>query len=209
MATEKPESDPILARIEAKVAAWQAVAEMYRTAIALEGGQLGDIDVSALASPASGLRTSNTGPVDLPTGAFRNTGMAPAVKIYLAAAKRKQTLKQIAAALKEGGLESTASDFERSLNTTLYRLKNDGVLLQFKEGWDLAEAYPEHFRQRLTKDSKPTTKPTTMKKRKRIKSNGNAKLKAKGNAKKAAPAKTVTKSKRKAATDAPSVAPAA
>ncbi len=171
MATEKPESDPVLAMIEAKIAAWQAVADRYRAALAVESGQLGDIDVSAFTSQTPGAgRTPNNAPVDLPTGAFRNTGVAEAIRIYLAAARRKRTVSEIAAALTEGGLVSTAKDFERSLLSTLHRLRESGELLQFKDGWDLAASYPEALRQRLTqgKESVPKRKRKGKKKADRV-----------------------------------------
>jgi hypothetical protein len=185
MASESPETDSFLATIANKIALLQALAESYRAA--RDGGAFrlpreGD----EIPPPAqSGLRAPSTAPVDLPTGAFRTMGMASAVKVYLAAAKRKQSLKEIASALKEGGLATIASDFEKSLNTTLYRLKNEGVLLRFKDGWDLADAYPEHFRQRLAKDSQPTKKQTRAKaKRTRTKRSAKTPRTAKASAKK-------------------------
>ena len=133
MAQEKTDPDPFLAMAEAKVAAWQAVVDGYRAAKALEGIQLTD---TGNGPAASGLpRTPSNASVDLPTGAFRAMGMAPAVKFYLGAVKRKQTMRQIASALKEG------------------------VLLLFPDGWDLADAYPENLRQRLTnRETKPSRK---------------------------------------------------
>lgn len=45
----------------------------------------------------------------------------------------------------------------------LHRLKADGVVLRFKDGWDLAESYPEHIRKSLEKDSKPVRSGKTAK----------------------------------------------
>lgn len=174
MPSETPETDSFLAMIANKITLLQTLAESYRAA--RDGGALGlPGEVTETVPPSQpGSRAASSAPVELPTGAFRTMGMAPAVKVYLAAAKRKQTLKEIATALKGGGLATIASDFEKSLNTTLYRLKNEGVLLRFKDGWDLADAYPEHFRQRLAKDSHPTKK-TTLAKTKRTTAKRSAK----------------------------------
>jgi hypothetical protein len=137
-------------------------------------------------------------------GAFRGKGIRSAIKMYLGAAKRKQPFKEIATALKAGGLESTSSDFERTLNATLHQLRKGGVLIQFPEGWDLADAYPESFKQRLANNKE--SKPATRKKRKR----GKGKARASGNAKQAAPTpKLVTTTKKKADIVTPSAVPAA
>jgi hypothetical protein len=82
-------------------------------------------------------------------------GMAEAIRVYLGAAKRKTSPKVISEALREGGLASTAMNFDKTLITTMHRMKDNGILLKFKEGWDLAGAYPESFRQRVAKDEKP------------------------------------------------------
>jgi hypothetical protein len=51
-------------------------------------------------------------PVELPTGAFLGKSIGAAIKLYLGAIRRKQTTKEIAVALKEGGVESTSDNFE-------------------------------------------------------------------------------------------------
>ena len=163
MASDTTAQDPFLASIEAKIAALQALADSYRTAISVGAfGQPGEPGVLGPVSlVATGVLRPSTGPVELPTGAFRGTGMAAAIRMYLEAARRKQTFRQIADALKEGGLVSTAENFDKTLNTTLHRLKAGGELIQFKDGWDLASSYPESFKQRLVeKDTPKKTKKT-------------------------------------------------
>lgn len=158
---EKPESDVFLTALDAKIAALQQLRDGY--VAALSAGLLGQggIDVSALAQPGTvtaGLPTPS-GPIELPTGVFRNKGLADAIRMYLRIAKRKQTHKEIADALQEGGLATTAPEtFERTLSATLYRLKNGGELLKFKDGWDLAGSYPESFRQRMAQNSEDAPK---------------------------------------------------
>jgi hypothetical protein len=37
-------------------------------------------------------------------------------------------------------------------------LKNTGEILKFKDGWDLAESYPESFRQRMAQNAEAVPK---------------------------------------------------
>ena len=169
---DKPESDPFLAGIDARITALQQFRESYLLARA--AGLLGPApDLSSLPQgpiAVTGTPTAaSTGPIDLPTGVFRDKGLADAVRLFLSIAKRKQPFRDIANALKEGGLATTASDFEKTLSGTLARMKKQGELLQFKEGWDLAASYPESLRQRMAaqgetaqkgkKKAKPKKKP--------------------------------------------------
>ena len=122
MTAEKPDQDNFLAMINAKLAALQALAESYQAALSI--GALGP------------------GSVDLPVGVFRDKSIPEAIKLYLKAARRKQTVKKIAAGLAEHGLVSTSKSFETTVTGSLHRLKEAGVVLRFKDGWDLAESYP-------------------------------------------------------------------
>jgi len=176
MASETLETDNFLAMIANKIALLQALADSYRAA--RDGGALGQPDPEAFQLAPAARMPSNT-PIELPTGAFRGKGIRAAIKMYLQAAKRKQPLKDIATALKDGGLESTSTNFEKILNTTLHQLKKDGTVLQFKEGWDLADAYPESFRQRLANN-----KGTATANGKKRKLGGKAKARSKASGKK-------------------------
>ena len=72
MATE--EQDSFLAMIEAKIAALQALAESYRTALSVGAlGQLVEMDQS-VPSPAisGGTHQNGAAPADLPVGVFRD-----------------------------------------------------------------------------------------------------------------------------------------
>ena len=174
MATEKPEQDTFLVIIDAKIAALQALVESYRAALSVGAlGQPGDTDLPTL-TPGAGVSARQDGfvPVDLPIGVFRDKSIPEAIKMYLAAGRRKQTAKEITAGLKEGGLVSTSKDFERTVTGTLHRLKG-GVVLWFKDGWDLAESYPDHLRTRIGNEngssSKPKAKPKKKTRRRRSK----------------------------------------
>lgn len=153
MAADKSEPDGFLASIEAKIAALQALADSYRAALSLGAlGQPGDVDMATYSPPVT-RGTPQTGPVEMPKGAFRGMGIAQAIRAYLEAAQRRQAQKEIVAALREGGVVSTSPDFEKMVSSTLHRLRHAGELLQFSDGWDLASGYSEAFRQRLKESS--------------------------------------------------------
>jgi hypothetical protein len=65
------------------------------------------------------------------------------------------TVRDIANALKDGGVESTEASFENNMTGALHRLKASGEVLRFKDGWALAEFYPESLRARIAKDVEP------------------------------------------------------
>ena len=94
--------------------------------------------------------TNDAQPTELPRGAFLGKSLPAAIKLYLTAMRGKKTVKEISAALREGGIESTSDDFDGVLTGSLNRMKANGELLRFKEGWALAEFYPEHLRRSLS-----------------------------------------------------------
>jgi hypothetical protein len=164
MAADKPEGDPFLSLLDAKIAALQGLREGYLKALSLGAlGQPGeDVSVMLTGVSASGsigtmsaFGSSNTVPMELPTGAFLNKSIPEAIKLYLSAVKKKQTTREIAIALKDGGMETTASNWETTVTGALHRLKAGGVVLRFKDGWALADFYPDSLRTRLAKDEKP------------------------------------------------------
>ena len=112
-------------------------------------GQAEAFDPSFPTSPGGGGNSTpafgqpNTGgTLDLPTGIFRDKGLADAIRLLLTSARRKMPFKELKAALLQGGLATTAEDFDPTLSGTLNRLKRNGELLAFKEGWDLAASVP-------------------------------------------------------------------
>lgn len=164
MASEQSEADSFLALIERKIAVLQALADSYKAALAAGAlGQPGDDSqsiVSAVASASGSSHAHAVGggvPFELPAGVFLGKSMPQAIKLYYTATRKKKWPKEVAAALKEGGLESTSQDFEKTVNSTMHRMKDGGELLKFTDGaFGLAEFYPESLRLRITKDAKPT-----------------------------------------------------
>lgn len=149
------ETDPVLARIQAKIDAWQAAAATYRAALALEHGADAEPSVSG----------NRAAPIELPVNAFRGVTITEAVKLYLQSVRRKQTVQEIADGLKAGGIESTSKKFAPTIRSILHNLKKKGDVLRFKDGWDLADAHSTALRSRLAKDT-TTTKPAKGRKKK-------------------------------------------
>lgn len=150
-------TDPFLASIDAKISALQALRASYIAARSVGAyGSGGDVDTAVGASSISSLGST---PMELPRGALLGKSLPNAIKLYLSAVKRKQTLKEIAAALKEGGVETTAANFEAPISSAINRLKASGEVLRFNDGWALAEFYPESLRSKLSeKDGKAAKK---------------------------------------------------
>ena len=169
---EKPETDGFLAMIDAKIAALKVLADSYRAAVALGAlGQPGDIEISV---PAGSLSLSGaapslsmSGPVELPQGALLGKSIPNAIKLLLSVTRRKLTTREIAAGLKDGGVESTSKFFENTVTTALHRLKASGDVLKFNDGWASADLYSEALRNRLAAQNDPRKSRKAAKTRKR------------------------------------------
>jgi hypothetical protein len=158
MSNEKVDYVALLSDLEAKKAALEASIATLRSAMAL--GLLGQtpegIDLSAVAATSAG-PAENAVPTELPHHAFLGMSLPAAIKMYLQAAKKKQTIKEIAAALREHGMESTSDNFEGVVTGSLNRLKGAGDVLRFKDGWGLSAWYPA-FRSQAASAAKPARK---------------------------------------------------
>jgi hypothetical protein len=144
--TEKMDYAALIADLENKINALQAALSSLRTAQALGAlGQAGE-GVELSNGTLAAAFGDSTLPTELPEGAFLQKSIPAAVKLFLSAARKKQTVKQITTALREGGVESKADSFENVITGTLNRLKNAGEVLRFKDGWGLSEWYPSHLR---------------------------------------------------------------
>jgi hypothetical protein len=146
MTGKRSAQDPVEAALLAKVAAWQAALDTYRAAVASD---------SPVGDGGAGMPRNSAGS-DLPVGVFRGKGIMEAIPIYLAAGNRKQTNKEISQGLQRGGIATNSRNFEATVATALGRLKENGVVLRFADGWDLTSSYPDHFRNRLEKAAKAT-----------------------------------------------------
>lgn len=130
----------VIADLESKIAVLQAALASLK---AIAGGALEKL--SAIPTGAGGLGDGPE-PLELPKGALLGKTLPDAIKLYLGSVKKKQTNKQIADALREAGVESKGSNFYGLIGGALFRLKTEGEVLRFKEGWALASLYPPHLR---------------------------------------------------------------
>jgi len=149
MGLETLDYSAIVADLEAKKAALEVMITSARSAMAVGAlGKTGDVPPAAGRSPLVPPAAFGP-PVELPAGAFHGKSLGPAIKLYLAAIKKKQTIREISTALREGGVESTSENFESVVTGALNRLKGSHEVLRFKDGWGLAEFYPESLRARI------------------------------------------------------------
>ena len=176
MANENP--NPLFAYVEARIAAWQAVLASLKSAMALDpGGQMPEgIDLPSASAAQNGGQ-----PIDLPEGAFYGKSVPACIELYLSSAPmKKKTNKEISTALRAGGVESNASNFDNTVTGALFKLRNDGKILRFKDGWGLSAWYPAHIRAVI---------PAGSVKRSKKKGKRNGRTKSDKNAIESAPAK--------------------
>jgi hypothetical protein len=151
---QTPDYAAILADMEAKkVALENAITALRAALVAGLLGASGDFQGSP---NASSLSLPGVG-ADLPRGAFLGMSAGPAIKLYLSTIRKKQTNKEIAQALQDGGLASTGN-FDNYITSALFRLKKDGAVLRFDDGWGLSEWYNEAFRTKLGMAKPPNGK---------------------------------------------------
>lgn len=154
--TEPIDYAAIIADLEAKRAALDATLAAFRTAQALGAlGQSGDtsgVTASTLVPSVSG--------GEVPAGAFLGKSIPEAAKLYLAIVKRKQTSREIADALKNGGIESTAKHFYGNVHAILDRARKagSGIIKLGRSHWGLAEWYPAGLRSSAVVAEKPSHK---------------------------------------------------
>lgn len=134
--------NPLVAYAEARIAAWQAVLASVKSALTLDPGGL---TVEGFDLPSTTQGGDFGQPIDLPEGAFHGKSVPACIELYLSAARKKKTNKEIVDALREGGVESN-SKLDNTVNAALFKLKSNGVALRFKDGWGLSSWYPAHIR---------------------------------------------------------------
>lgn len=132
----------MLADLEAKKAVIDSAIASVRAAMA--AGALGVAASDPLSSGASGSGGASSQPFDgdIPSGLFFGKSIPEAAKLYLSMVKRKQTTKEITSALEEGGMTTTADNFEATVTAGLFRAsKKFGEIVKVKGSWGLAEWY--------------------------------------------------------------------
>jgi hypothetical protein len=150
----------LLNDIDAKMASLQTLRASVLVASAsgalgqpIEGAELPSQTLTAGRNDSLGV------PTDLPEGAFNGKSVPACIELYLSSAPmKKKTNKEIATALREGGVESNASKFDTIIAGALFKLKKDGKILRFKDGWGLSSWYPPHIRGAIDAGSGKRTK---------------------------------------------------
>lgn len=132
-------------------------------AIAASGAMVPNLD-SGDASPFIPQSNVNQQPMELPRGAFLGKSLPAAIKLYLSAVMKKQSIREVATALRDGGVETTSDNFENVITGCLNRMKANGEILRFDDGWALAEFYPERLRASLRSAQEVGVKRPTAKK---------------------------------------------
>lgn len=124
----------VLADLEARKTALDA-------AIAAVKAILGQGPVEALGLSSGGTRQIGIGsePQEVTPGVFHGLSVSQAAKKYLEMKKTKQRTKDIAKAIREGGIETTASNFYANVFNTLKRGKD---FIKLGKQWGLAEWHP-------------------------------------------------------------------
>ncbi len=169
MAEEKKAFDYnlILADLEAKRAALDAAIVSLRIAAAT-GALTANGSSSPIIGTAPQIYGSHPGmsttsgssgysgyTTEVPSGAFLGKSVREAAILYLSLVRKKQTTREIAAALAAGGMESTSKKFVDMVGTVLYQIKKSGGgILRIGDAWGLAEWYPAGFRV-STQEPKP------------------------------------------------------
>jgi hypothetical protein len=168
MAQETFDYSAMLADAKAKRAALDAIIASLEAGLAAGAlGQPGGVNATATVSGVNMTLAARGPAVELPVGALRGLSVSNAIKLYLGACKKKQTTPEIAGALTDGGVESTSKNFSIIVNNTLRTLQKGGFVLKFKDGWALAEHYPEALRSRLGQQENGPGKKSTKKTKRR------------------------------------------
>ena len=145
MAGDTADAPTFLASLDAKLKALQDLRTAWLAAQAVGAlGPLGEgAELPTVVLPANG----ETGvPSELPKGAFLGKSLPQCITLHLSAVRKKQTMKEITAALRVGGVESTSPDFGNVVNAAIQRMKKNNEILRFKDGYGLASWYPPNFR---------------------------------------------------------------
>jgi len=163
MADNVADYQTLLADMEAKKAVLEQAIASLRAAIALGTlGPSGDLPPgSGPIAPMPGTGSSG----DIPKGAFFRKTLPESITLYLAAVRKRCPTNEIIQGLKKGGIVSTSKTFDIVVGNTLRRLKSDGKLLPFDDGWGLPEWVPEGLRSRMEQQNKVQPKKRGAKKK--------------------------------------------
>jgi hypothetical protein len=106
------------------------------------------------ASVANGTGSNDKGSSEIKPDSFFGMKLPDAIRSYFAITKRPALPSTIAKALLDGGLQSTAKDFNSMVQTAINRMK--GEVVRVPNGWALAEWYPGRNFDKPKKGEKPS-----------------------------------------------------
>lgn len=139
MSTQIVDYAAMLADLEAKKVVIDSTIAAIRAAMA--AGALGTAEATGKAT-VSGSLTVTAFDGDIPSGLFTGKSIPEATKLYLSMVNRKQTTKEIALALEEGGMHTTSDNFVRTVEAGLFRASRKfGDIVRVKGQWALPEWY--------------------------------------------------------------------
>lgn len=136
----------VLAAFEAQYAALGEMIAKLRAYIALSGASM---SVSVGVESNGGQNFGVISPREVPPGAFHGLSIPKAAVMYLKMVKQKQKSTDIAAALKQGGIETQSKNFSNQVHAALDRAasgKNAEVMKLHDAYWGLREWFPASIR---------------------------------------------------------------
>ena len=142
----------VLAELEAKRVALDKAISSLRVVIA--SGVLFGSAEDAMPAMADSVGVGLHGG-DVPIGAFLGKSIPEAAKLCLQIVKKKMTTREIAEALKKGGIETTAkTSFPSIVHSILMRAARSGtgIVKLDRSHWGLAEWYPSGMRAAVAGD---------------------------------------------------------
>lgn len=150
-----------LADLEAKRAALDSTINSLRAFLSMGGiGRPGGGAPSAVGSHH--LLEIHGG--EVPAGAFLGKSIPESAKLYLSIVKSKKTTREIADALRKGGMETSSTNFENIVHAGLNRaMNNASAFLRVGKTWALPEWYPAGVR--VAQDRRENRKPRKTKRR--------------------------------------------
>lgn len=158
MGMEQQDLAALLAEWEAKRAALDAAIASLRSGLAM--GVFGPVGELPSGNGFASTLVPSVSGGEVPAGAFLGKSIPDAAKLYLAIVKKKQTSREIADALKRGGMESTSKNFYGNVHSILDRARkaNMGIVKLDRSYWGLAEWYPAGLRSTVIPDKRSTRK---------------------------------------------------
>jgi|SRR5687767_7628819 len=131
--------ETLLAELRAERATLDVAIEALEKALGTISPETDTSGTSApnLSPPVSGVTSS-----EIPRNAFYGMTVPEAVVSYLSVTKRKQTAREIFAALRAGGLHTNSKNLYSGVYTALVRLERAGQVGKFGREWGLSAWFP-------------------------------------------------------------------